>query len=110
MPMDRRITISFTTTTRYRASKAQTAATTRELWATRTDTGADRSLESGGVRGRSQRTYRIRYWPDLVAAVEAGETATVTERGSALAQTVVNVAEPDGTRRRFLDVTARGST
>ena len=65
MPMDRRITVSFTTTTRNRAGEAETTTTTRELWATRLQDGVARILDSRGGYSAAARAYRIRYWPDL---------------------------------------------
>ena len=106
MPADRRITVSFTQTTFNRAGEAETTTTTRELWATRTtQDGVARSLDGRGSYGASARAYRIRYWPDLVRAIEAGQTVTVTDEGTA--QTVQSAGEPEGTRRRFLDLLIR---
>ena len=55
----------------------------------------------------ASRAYRIRYNVDLVRAVEAGLTVRVTDEG--YEQIVQSVGEPEGTRRRFLDLLIRES-
>ena len=110
MPADRRITASFSTTSFNESGEPERADLSLELWATRVDTGADRLLETGGTRGQARRTYRVRWLRALVDAVEAGETVTIREPGGDLEMRAITIAEPEGTRRRFLDVTAEGSS
>jgi len=83
---------------------------TETQWARRTDTGADRLLETGGTRGQVRRTYRLRYHAPMLAVFEAGRTVTLADPDSALPTAVVTIAEPAGTRRRWLDVTVEGTT
>ena len=95
MPLDRRIVVSF-------------SDQTRNVWAELRQDEVARELDAAGrgVYGVGQRVYRIRYWPELAAAVAAGESATVQD---GIEVTVQSVGEPDdGGRRRFLDVLIRG--
>lgn len=83
---------------------------TLTVWARRSDTRADRLLETGGARGQTRRTYRIRYDARVIQAFEAGRELRLTDPDAELSTTFVTVAEPEGTRRRWLDVTVEGST
>ena len=100
MPLDRRITISWGT---------GDDAVSRAVWAEKEQGTVSRGIAVEGVYGVGERTYRIRWWRELMAAAEAGQTITVTDAGSAL--TVTGVGEYiDGGRRRFQDIVTRGRT
>ncbi len=113
MPMDRRIAVSFTTTT-YQRGQAVPTTTTRQVWATKLQDAVARVPDASGTRSDASRAYRIRYWKDLVTAIEAGETVTVLDPDvSTEALVVGSIGEPEGTRRqpgprrRFLDLLIR---
>ena len=117
MLLDRRIDVTFSITTRNDRGRAIGMVKTLNLWAMRRDTGADRFLETGGTRGQSRRTYRIRWNPALLTAFETGENIRVVDPdGTQFDQISVVVAEPDKNerraikRRQYLDVTCEGST
>ena len=107
MPMDRKISVSYTPDgepNRF-GEYEPGEPVTLNLWATQLQDRISRTVESFGVYGVAARAYRIRYHADLVRVVEAGVEVTVTDEG--YEQIVESVGEPDGTRRRFLDVLIR---
>ena len=114
MPMDRRITVGFTSTTRNRFGDAETVTTSRELWATKLQDAVARVPDASGTRSDASRAYRVRYWRDLVTAIEKGENVTVLDPDVSAEPLVVgSVGEPEGPRgqpgprRRFLDLLIR---
>ena len=101
--LDRRITIRWGTGDN---------AVSRTVWAEKRQDEVARELDSAGrgVLGVGQRVYRIRYWPELVAAVSAGRTITVVDP-EGVDLTAQSAGEPDDAgRRRFLDVLIKGRT
>ncbi len=112
MPADRRVTITYDRGGTSTRGEYAPDNVTVNVWASRLDTSANRLLEAGGARGAVRRTYRIRYLPPVVEALEAGRRVRVVEAGNAFAggTSIVTVAEPPDTRRRFLDITVEGST
>ena len=99
--LDRRITIRWGTGDN---------AVSRTVWAEKRQDEVARETDLRGILGVGQRVYRIRYWPELVAAVSAGESITVVDP-EGVDLTGQSVGEPeDAGRRRFLDVLIRGRT
>ena len=101
MPLDRRITVTM-------------GDVSRDVWAELLQDRVDRGVEIRGVFGLSQRVYRIRWWPELLAGFATGETIRVVDgipnithdgQGPGAGQVVSSIGEPDNAgRRRFLDL------
>ena len=104
--LDRRISVTYTTTTVGRDGSAETTTATLGMWARKIQDNVTRTLEAQGAYGTAARSYRVRYNPALVAAIEAGETVQVIEQG--YEQTIEAVGEPERAGRlRFLDLIVR---
>ena len=115
--LDRQIAVTFEMTTRNDRGRPISVPTTLNLWASRRDTGADRFLETGGIRGQSRRNYRIRWNKDLLTAFENGENIRVVDPdGANFDQVSIVISEPYPSekrairRRQYLDLTVEGST
>ncbi len=98
MPLDRRISVTYTTT----PSGGSPMTTTLNVWGQKLQDNVARDLAPGGVRRAANRVYRVRFNQVLVTAIEGGETVEVIDNG--LTQVVSGIGEPDRTRRRFLDL------
>ena len=107
MPLDRRITVSYTTSTRLQDGSADVVTTELQVWATKLQDNVNRQLFAGGSYGTEARVYRIRYLPILITKIDRGETVRVTDPDAGIrAQIVSSVGEsdPDTSRRRFMDL------
>ena len=104
-PLDRRLTLQIdTTTTRDRRGNPVTTTAERGVWATLVQDDTKRWLTVGGVRGLARRVYRVRYAADIVAALEAGQTAHLIDGTDRMV--ISSAGEPArADRRRFLDLT-----
>lgn len=102
MALDRRITLAFDTTTVDRTGTPQTTTETVDVWAERLQDNVARTLESQGAYGTASRVYRVRFNPAIVASFNDGEEVRVTD--GSYEQVVKGAGEPEGSRRRFLDL------
>ena len=107
MPLDRRITVRITSTTRNDFGEPVEATTDLQVWATLVQDNVARNIGEGGNYGLAARTWRVRFDQRFLTAHEAGQTITVLS-GDEEPDVVTGVGEPTMRgplrRRRFLDL------
>ena len=116
MPADRLIFVNISTPS-YRNEFGESvpgSVTPVRMWATRMDQPLNIIVETGGVRGELQRTWRIRWRADVAGSIATNlkvDDGSLDIRGNNIIWGVSNLVEITGQgqgrqslRRRFLDI------